>query len=279
MTATTAWAVLAAIFTSTALIIGRPPPRLLCRLRLAGPRTGGTSPRRRSALPGLRVLVALPLVGLVVLLLAAGLPLARMVLALTALTVVGYIARVAVRDRAQAVQRAAAVQSAEIVEVVAGSLRAGITADLALARAAAEFDVLEPVATAAMFGQDVPAALRAVADQPGRDLLADLAAGWSVALRTGAPLADVLARIGEAARSERDLRRQVQAAAAPARATGRVMALLPLLGLALGAVAGANPWHTVTSTPVAAVSVAAGVLLALVGAAWVDRLVTSAEAP
>ena len=116
------------------------------------------------------------------------------------------------------------------------------------------------------------------ARSPGAGALADLAGAWHVAERAGAPLADVLDRVATAARDEAEVDREVQAEAAPARATGRLMAVLPVLGLSLGAGMGADPVHVLTGTVVGASCLAGGLALACAGIVWVDRIVASVDA-
>lgn len=59
---------------------------------------------------------------------------------------------------------------------------------------------------------------------------------------------------------------------APARATARIMALLPLAGLALGSGAGGDPIGVVTQTWLGGACVAVGVGLAVTGLLWIERV-------
>ena len=88
----------------------------------------------------------------------------------------------------------------------------------------------------------------------------------------------MLDRVAFTAREDAEIDREVQAEAAPARATGRLMAILPVLGLSLGAGMGADPVYVLTSTVVGATCLAGGVALACVGIVWVDRIVASVDA-
>jgi tight adherence protein B len=56
------------------------------------------------------------------------------------------------------------------------------------------------------------------------------------------------------------------------------MAVLPVLGLSLGAGMGADPVQVLTGTVVGAFCLAGGLALACVGVAWVDRIVASVDA-
>jgi tight adherence protein B len=179
------------------------------------------------------------------------------------------------RSRAASLQTRAQVIAA--LDLLAAELRAGILPHQAIEALAGDAPLLRPAAAAAAHGGDVAAALQAASAEPGAGALAELAGAWHVAERAGAPLADVLDRVATAARDDADVDRDVQAEAAPARATGRLMAVLPVLGLSLGAGMGANPVHILTGTVLGATCLAAGVALACAGMAWVDRIVASVD--
>jgi tight adherence protein B len=178
--------------------------------------------------------------------------------------------RTRLRERRRLVSEAIGLMSAE--------LRAGILPQRALTGLAAEFDVLAPAAHAAELGGDVPAALRLAADETGAELLGELAGAWLVAERSGAPLARVLDRLEETARGDLELEREVESGLAPARATGRLMAVLPVFGLALGSGMGGDPVAILTGTYPGVLCLASGCALACAGVAWVERIAIGAEA-
>lgn len=179
------------------------------------------------------------------------------------------------RARRSAVQRADAV--AEAIGLLTAELRAGILPQRALAGLAADFGFLAPAAHAADLGGDVALALREAAIRPGMGLMADLASAWLVAERAGAPVARVLERLEETAREDREILREVQSGAAPARATGRLMAVLPVFGLALGSGMGGDPVEVLTDTLLGALCLAVGAALACAGVVWIDRIAAGAE--
>ncbi|MBM9464115.1 type II secretion system F family protein [Aeromicrobium sp. YIM 150415] len=182
------------------------------------------------------------------------------------------------RNRQRARRQARAGQVTELILVLAASLRAGLPAPAALGHAAEDEPVVRSAATAAQRAADVPRALRAARRGPGDDGLERLAIAWQVADRTGAPLAGVLDRLSEVERQERDLRREVAAGIAPARATAALMALLPVFGLLIGSGFGGDPlWVVITAHPVVAFSVAVGAGLACAGVLWIDRIADGAE--
>jgi tight adherence protein B len=104
-----------------------------------------------------------------------------------------------------------------------------------------------------------------------------LGAGWRVAEQSGAALAAVAERIADALRGEEQVRRQVVAGLAGTRATGRLLAGLPVLGLGLGYAVGAHPIGFLTGTLVGWLCLSVGLVLAAAGMAWIERLADSCE--
>jgi tight adherence protein B len=68
------------------------------------------------------------------------------------------------------------------------------------------------------------------------------------------------------------MRRQVDAQLAGARATGRLLAGLPVLGLGLGVAIGGSPGDFLLHTPVGAICLSVAVALDIAGLAWMDRI-------
>ncbi|MGB9012814.1 MAG: type II secretion system F family protein, partial [Aeromicrobium sp.] len=108
-------------------------------------------------------------------------------------------------------------------------------------------------------------------------LLGDFASAWAVADRSGAPFAGVLTRLADRARDDLDLAAEVSAELAPARATARLMAMLPTFGLALGAGMGGDPVHVLLATTVGGVCLVLGVGFASVGVLWVEKVASEAD--
>lgn len=119
---------------------------------------------------------------------------------------------------------------------------------------------------------------RASRQPPGAraDVLAAVAAA-RLAQRTGAPLADVIdvvvAGIAEAGESEA-LRRT---ALAGPRASARLLAWLPLAGLGLGTVLGADPVAVLLGGGIGGLCLVLGAALFVLGRSWVRALVADAE--
>ena len=139
------------------------------------------------------------------------------------------------RRRAEtAAAEATARRMLEACDLVAAELGAGRTGEAALAEAADAWPALRPVADASRLGGDVPGALRALAQTPGADGLRLLAGAWVVSHRTGAGLAASTRRVADAVRLDQATRRVVRGELASARATARLVAVLPVRGAADG---------------------------------------------
>ncbi|MEV0172637.1 type II secretion system F family protein [Streptomyces sp. NPDC050803] len=164
---------------------------------------------------------------------------------------------------------------------LAGEVRAGRQPGEALLRAAHDSgglgDAQPAVLAAARFGGDVPGALAVAARRPGADGLLGLAACWRVAVDQGAGLAAGLDRLEAALRAERDQRADLRAQLAGARSTVAMLAGLPVLGLLLGAVMGADPLGVLLHSGAGLGCLFAGGLLEGLGMWWALRIVQGAE--
>ncbi|MEV5203774.1 type II secretion system F family protein [Streptomyces sp. NPDC053720] len=165
---------------------------------------------------------------------------------------------------------------------VVGELRAGHEPGRALLVALRGTGVMGAaeagVIAAARFGGDVPGALTQAAREPGLDGLAGVAACWRVAVDGGAGLAAGLDRLEGALRAERRRREELRAQLAGAWSTVAVLALLPVLGLGLGAALGADPLRVLLHTPAGLVCLVTGGLLEAAGLCWAARIVRAGEA-
>ncbi|MFE0141080.1 type II secretion system F family protein [[Kitasatospora] papulosa] len=165
---------------------------------------------------------------------------------------------------------------------VIGELRAGREPGQALLIAARDADALgtsgPAVLAAARFGGDVPAALLQASAGPGLDGLAGMAACWRVAVNGGAGLGAGLARLEGALRGERRRREELRAQLAGAWSTVVVLALLPMLGLGLGAALGADPLRVLLHTPGGLVCLVTSGALEAAGLFWASRIVRAGEA-
>lgn len=260
--------VVAAVFAAVAWIAARPPGTWLAHARLDTPRSGMVRPA------ALITPVAVVTCAVVI---TVGLPAAQVISALT-VGGVGWFA--AHQVRAERVRRRARTQRdavAEALGLMAAELRAGILPHRVLTGLAPDFPFLVTAMRAAELGGDVASALRRQSAAPGCELLSAVSSAWMVAERSGAPLARSLDRLEATMRDDREIEREVQSGVSPARATGRLMAVLPVVGLTMGSGMGADPVTLLTNTVPGALCLAAGSACACAGVAWVNRIATTAE--
>ena len=185
---------------------------------------------------------------------------------------------IARRARARKLADETRARVVEAFEAVVAELRAGRPPLQSLERGLEVWPVLAPVVAAARLDADVPECFRRLSRQPGAEALEEVAASWQVAHRLGTGLAASVARAVDAARAQLATRRIVAAELASARATARTVAALPVLLLLVSSGSGSGPWHFLLETPAGLGCLAAGLLLALAGMAWIDRIVTRVEA-
>lgn len=175
-----------------------------------------------------------------------------------------------VRGRATISSNRAAV--VEACQSLSAQLRAGRIPSVALERAAAGSDVLFSTLAAQRVGADVPAALRDQARVPGCEGLDRLAAAWQLCARTGASLVPVTWQVSESLRAAQANALAVEAELAAPRATGRLLALLPILGVAMGFLAGGDPLTFLLGSVAGQWCLCAAVVLMCCGLVWVERL-------
>lgn len=103
-----------------------------------------------------------------------------------------------------------------------------------------------------------------------------LAAG-AVAARVGAPLASMLAALGSAAADRGDALALREAALAGPRLSARILAWLPLAGLALAGTVDPGSWRVLALTPLGWGLTAAAALMSWLGRTWTARIVAAAS--
>ncbi|WP_077489017.1 type II secretion system F family protein [Sinomonas mesophila] len=149
--------------------------------------------------------------------------------------------------------------------------------------------VLAGAARAASLGRPVGAAIRTAAGAaPGAVPLGgaggrpaaiwgNVAACVETAEASGSPLAAVLDRLAAHFEADADAAAARAVALAGPKATAKVLSVLPVAGLGLGILMGADPFGLLISTPLGAGCLGLGALLMLVGRWWSSRLVNAAS--
>jgi tight adherence protein B len=121
--------------------------------------------------------------------------------------------------------------------------------------------------------------LEKLAANHGAEGLRMLAASWRIGAERGGTLATVLDGLATALRDEESQRQEVATQLAGPRATARLLAALPLLGLGMAAALGSNPLPFLFGTALGLGCLCAGLTLNLTGFLWTHRLAQAAEEP
>jgi tight adherence protein B len=184
--------------------------------------------------------------------------------------------RKASRKRTRRAEEAASLQAA--LGILVGELRVGAHPVVAFERAAAEVDgavaeSLLAVAARARLGADVSAGLHSAAMQSTVPQYWErLSATWLLAQTRGLAIV-ALIRAAEQDVVERErFAAGVTAGMAGARATAAILAGLPVLGVGLGHLIGAQPLRFLLSGGVGGWCLVIGVTLACTGLWWSDRI-------
>ena len=157
-------------------------------------------------------------------------------------------------------------------------LLAGATLRAAFERAvgpAESAGVLGGALATCRMGGDVAGALRR--DGTDEPLLLSLAALWQICEGSGAAVATALDRLVEGARSTARVRHEIAAQLAGPRATVRVLAALPLVGVGMGLLMGADPLGFLFGSIWGWGCLLIALLLEVAGVVWTRRLVRSIE--
>lgn len=193
------------------------------------------------------------------------------ILAMVGATVV-WLVQGSRRDRRCARGRNDAARASRTLALL---LEAGEIPASALRAASSDSPILCSVAATSRLGGDVAAAFAHIGAEPGGEGFRRVSAAWSVSEQTGAPISVVLSRVAGNLRRERHLLAVVTAELAPARAGGRIMAMLPFVAISLGSLVGANPLRFLLGSGPGEVALLAGTALAATGVVWTERIARS----
>jgi tight adherence protein B len=163
----------------------------------------------------------------------------------------------------------------EAIAALAAELRAGQPPGSALQNAAGSPPVWPSALAALRLDGDVPEALRV--DAVHHPVLRSLAACWEVGSASGTGLAAAVNRLAEAGRAAEEVRGELEVQLAGPRATARTLATLPLIGLLLGILMGADPVSWLLGSTLGLACLASGVALTGLGILWTGRIAAGVE--
>jgi tight adherence protein B len=239
--------------------------------------TAATAKRRRRRRRSLSYLVIM--IVLLVLIIATGYvaSLRIAVLVAAASPVVATAARLITQYRRRRSALRARADVGHACTVLASYLRVGQVPAAALAIAAADCEVLRDGHQARTIGGDAVEVWRQQARRAGHSGLLELARAWQVSIETGAPMSTTLDQVAASLAADEALTRVVNGELAAARATGKVMAVLPGCGIGIGYLLGGDPARWLLSGPSGWACLLSGVLLACAGVLWIEALARHAS--
>jgi tight adherence protein B len=155
---------------------------------------------------------------------------------------------------------------------LSGLLRLGQLPLSALTTVAAGNELFSSALAAHRVGCDVAAEFRKHSKTPGYEGLAELALAWQLAENTGASLVATLDSLANRMKAEAETKATVRAELAAAQSTCRLLAILPLAGIALGYGMGGDPLAFLTGSAFGNFALVAGAGLACAGVLWSERI-------
>lgn len=176
---------------------------------------------------------------------------------------------------------------ADALDVVAGSLRAGLPPVAALRIAIDATDwgsrervrlehVIEAVARG---GPSGPSWHQEGDGEEASDAYRALGAIWDLATETGAPLADAVLTVAGHLREDARVQGRLNALAAGPRTSQRLLTLLPVVGPLLAILVGADLADLYLASPVGAGAACVGGILTVIGWRWSRSMVHAAARP
>ena len=167
---------------------------------------------------------------------------------------------------------------AAALDILVGELRVGAHPVRAFAVAASECDgpvgaSLRAVAARAGLGADVAGGMRAVAAQSTvAEQWNRLAVCWQLAAEHGLAMSALMRAAQRDIVERQRFTARVEAGLAGARATAVILAGLPVLGVLLGQLIGAQPIAFLAGRGIGGILLVAGTVLICLGLLWADRI-------
>jgi tight adherence protein B len=170
------------------------------------------------------------------------------------------------------------VQLREAVMALAAAVRAGLSVVRALEEAVRDSEeplrsALEGVLRRVEVGEPLEEALAGLATDLGSSEAGLLVTALSVHRRSGGELPAMLEEVAEIIRQRVDARRQVRALTAQGRASGAVLAVLPVAFVTLLSGTSGDGLGAFYRTPLGAVLLLAGLTCEALGFLWIRRIV------
>ncbi len=181
-------------------------------------------------------------------------------------------ARQRLRQRVTAVEELVETLRSLVSELKAGAHPVAAAESVAADAPPSGAEAMRAIAAAARMGGDVQQAVH-------EPLFADVAHAWALAQRHGLPLADVLAAVVRDLDQRVRFAKQTHARMAGPRTSAVVLACLPLAGIGLGQLLGAQPLRMLSSTLAGQVLLVVGVALICAGVLWSGRLTRQVVLP
>ncbi len=174
-----------------------------------------------------------------------------------------------------------------VVESTGAALKAGLgpadalvlvvrSRDARPGRAKALDDALPALESRARNGELLSGGWREAAATLRSPQILVLARAWALSEATGAPLSEAAATAARLMRVDRDRHRRSVAAVAGARATMRILTLLPLSGPLLAGLLGVDLVNLYARSAAVWACIGGGLVLIGIGRWWVDRLIAAA---
>jgi tight adherence protein B len=144
-----------------------------------------------------------------------------------------------------------------------------------LERAAGAPAIWPQALAAARFGESIAEGLRrdAVQNPAIAAQLRQLSASWAVGAAHGSGLVGSVERLALSVQSQFELRSVLSSELAAPRATMRMLSALPLVGVGMGYLLGADPIGWFVGSSIGALVVMSAVALTIVGVMWTQRIV------
>ena len=146
----------------------------------------------------------------------------------------------------------------------------------ALALTAQECPVVAPASSAYQLGADPCEVLDHLAATPGQEGLGEISRAWKVSTVSGGSMHSAFEQVRKNLEEEADALSVVVAELAPARSSGQILGILPVLGLVVAFAIGVDVLGFLTGSFLGRACLLLGVSLECVGLVWTETLAQGA---